>query len=318
MDDFLLRNTPWEPVALDPAVAAARTALARALPDLLAIEDSSLERPWMWNGGENDFRYGFYRQVEAFTQAAADARQILTTTDPSPCSAVAPLGAATQARWDLHGAIADLRDASLDADPGRGEWTVRQTLAHIVNGQRAYAWFTAWWVGRRNAPIPDAAVLDKVGSELPDESTEAPGTLLEIRGRFDDILDLGASRLAPLDGGQLAYRARWSGVEVTVGFRLWRWVGHLREHTLQVDKTLLMLGQEPREVARLVRLVLAAYGELEAAAFGREPQVLALPGADGRSAADVVRDAAAGLPALAKELRAVAEAPDSPEVTQPA
>jgi hypothetical protein len=44
---------------------------------------------------------------------------------------------------------------------------------------------------------------------------------------------------------------------------------HLREHTIQVEKTLAMLGRAPSEPQRLARLVLAAFGRAEATAFGR-------------------------------------------------
>jgi hypothetical protein len=100
--------------------------------------------------------------------------------------------------------------------------------------------------------------------------------------------------------------ARWSGTAVTVGFRLNRWASHLREHTIQVEKTLVMLDDQPREVERLVRIIMAAYGRLEATGYGRAPEALARTGGDGRSAADVVREALASAPSVAAELRVLA------------
>jgi hypothetical protein len=101
-------------------------------------------------------------------------------------------------------------------------------------------------------------------------------------------------------------RARWSGTAVTVGFRLNRWASHLREHTIQVEKTLVMLNDQPSEVERLVRIIVAAYGRLEATGYGRAPQALSRAGSDGRSAANVVSDALASAPSLAAELRRTA------------
>jgi hypothetical protein len=57
---------------------------------------------------------------------------------------------------------------------------------------------------------------------------------------------------------------------VTLGFRTHRWGAHLEEHTLQVEKTLAMLGAPVPETARLHRLLCRAWGDLEAL-------VLALP-----------------------------------------
>jgi hypothetical protein len=67
-----------------------------------------------------------------------------------------------------------------------------------------------------------------------------------------------------------------------------------------------MLDDQPREVERLVRIVVAAYGRLEATGYGRAPEALARTGSEGRSATDVVREALASAPALAAELRMMA------------
>lgn len=105
---------------------------------------------------------------------------------------------------------------------------------------------------------------------MPDDATaEAVGTFDDLRGRLDAILDLGMERLAGLPDDRLALPTRWSGFPVTLGFRIGRWSSHIREHTIQVEKTLAMLGHVPTEPARLARHLLAAYGRAEAAVFGR-------------------------------------------------
>ena len=109
------------------------------------------------------------------------------------------------------------------------------------------------------------------------------------------ILDLGAERLAGLPDERLAFGARWARFPVTVRFRILRWASHLREHTIQVEKTLVMLGHVPNEPARLVRNMLAAYGRAESVVFGRQ----ASAGID--AAADRIASAAA-------EARAAVEA----------
>ena len=105
---------------------------------------------------------------------------------------------------------------------------------------------------------------------MPDEATtEAEGSSADLRARLDAILDLSAERLAGMPDDRLELAARWSGFPVTIGFRLGRWGSHIREHTIQVEKTLAWLGAEPTEPERLARHVLSAYGRAEAAVFGR-------------------------------------------------
>lgn len=311
MDDLLVRNTPGPTIHLDASMAAARGALDRAVTDFLAIPDSALAGDWMWNRGENEVRYGYYRVYEQLEEAAGAVRRILAATDPEPEPAVDPIAAATAARWDLHGLLASVTDADLDRDPGGGEWTLRQTFAHVVEVQRAYSWLTAWWLGKRHEPELPKRVPVEITAGLPDGASNGLGTLAEIRERLDVLLDSGAGRLAGLGHDEVAAHARWSGTVVTVGFRLWRWSSHLREHTIQVEKTLVMLDEPPSEAQRLVRMVVAAYGRLEAAAYGRTPEALARPGPDGRSAAEVIGESLASAPALASEVRrtALAAAP---------
>ena len=144
----------------------------------------------------------------------------------------------------------------------------------MINSQRAYGSFTAWWLARADAPDFPPQVPDGVAPDFPDDEAEGQGSLDDIRARLDAIVDLAAGRLGGLDDEALAARARWSGFAVDVGFRLGRWSSHMREHTVQVDKTLAMLGRAPTEVERLVRLVNGAYGRLEAVVFALPPAVV--------------------------------------------
>ena len=189
--------------------------------------------------------------LEALELAAGAASAAVAASGSRPAGA-APFGDATAARWDLHGVLAPLADADLDADPGGGEWTIRQTLAHIVYVQRAYPAFASWWLSREQTPELPASIPDGVDEGFPEEEAEGVGTLAEIRGRLDDAMDGASERMAGLDEAQLATPARWSGYAVDVGFRLGRMSSHLQEHTVQVDKTLVMLDRTPPEAHRLV------------------------------------------------------------------
>ena len=143
---------------------------------------------------------------------------------------------------------------------------------------------------------------------MPDEAVEGQGTLDEIRARLDDLLDAGMAHLGDLDDAALAVAARsWrSGSRVDVGFRLGRWSSHIHEHTVQVDKTLAMIGWAPREVNRLVGLVVGAYGRLEEQVFGLPAAALERAGDDGRTPATLIEAATTRVVADAASVRAAA------------
>ncbi len=277
LDAPLLDRT--DPALIRPLPAAlvdARADVIAAAHDLLAIPETALAGPGAWTGegGEEEVRYGAYRAAESLEQAEIEARALTSGADAAERAAARIIGLATAARWDLHGLLVALDDALLDADPGGGEWSVRLTLGHIIAGQRGYAWGTAWWLEQAYDPAtPDIPrrIDESLWETLPDEATtEAAGSVDDLRLRLDEILDLSAERMAGVPDDRLALGSAWSGFHVSIGFRLGRWASHIREHTIQVEKTLALVGHVPSEPARLVRHVLASYGRAEAVVFARD------------------------------------------------
>jgi hypothetical protein len=53
-----------------------------------------------------------------------------------------------------------------------------------------------------------------------------------------------------------------------LSFRLGRFDSHLRQHTVQIEKTLVDLGYLPNESKRLLRLIYAALAGVEGALLG--------------------------------------------------
>jgi hypothetical protein len=297
-------------VPLHPAVVATRAPLAAVIADLLAIPDDELERRWRWlpsDIDELDVRYGLYRVHESLESAIA---AIATGRgDSGPGASIGPaipfLDAMAVARWELHGALAGLSAADWDADPGGGEWTVRQTLGHIISSQRSYGWFNAWFV--REGFVEGLAIRPPAGT-LPDEPTEeaeATGTEAEVRARLDEVVDANIAANAAFDGPAMRVGARWMGMHVPIDFRLGRYGSHIREHTIQVDKTLAMIGRQPTEVERVVRLILGSYGRLEAVFVGRTAEDLVRPFPDGSTALGQLESAVADSVATAASIRAV-------------
>jgi uncharacterized damage-inducible protein DinB len=286
-------------------VMAARASMKRISEALASVPDAAMERPWRWQDDDADVRYGAYRCYELIEGAGFAVARRLAAGAYRSTAAQPIVAAATAARWDLHGILVPLGDDDLDRDPGGGEWTLRQTLGHIVNVQRAYAWFTAWWLARRDADDFPKAVPDDVDAELPTEEAEGEGSLADIRARLDAVLDLAAGRFAGVDDAGLAVRARWAGFPVTVGFRLARWSSHLREHTVQVEKTLALLGRAPTEADRLVGLVVGAYGRTEERVFGVPSEAL-VADATGTSPDGIIAEACATAARHADEVAAAA------------
>ena len=304
LDDFLLRYAPGPRVPLSPALPSARAALARATETLRAIPDAALPGPWSKWGPDGEVRYGFYRILESLETAelaaSAAVRRATERVGVARSASGDLTSLTTAARWDLHGRLAVIDDGILDTDPGGGEWNLRQTMAHVVSGQRGYGWYTAYWLAQGAADANDLPL------RVPDEELEGRGSLAEIRDRFDSTVDGSTEVLGRLDEQALALGSRWMGNPVTIGFRIGRWSSHIREHTVQVDKTLAMIGWMPREVDRLIGLIHAAYGRLEAAVYAVPTDVLESTEEDGRTPAVIVEDALASAEEVAAEVADIA------------
>jgi hypothetical protein len=281
VEPLLVAWSPVAPIELSPEVLALRAAVESAGRSLLRVPDDRLEPEWSWPGSSSavDVRYGFFRLLELLEGSRGAVVAALAGNDVTP-AAGGRLGAwATVARWSLHGLLLPLGDAALDRDPGHGEWAIRETMGHVLTTQRFYSRFTAWWLTQ--APAPAAAVPGELSADVPERLVEAAGSMDDIRAKLDALLDLSMASLGRLDDDQVAVPARWSGGEVTAGFRIGRWGSHIREHSIQVEKTLVMLNRPIPEVERLIRMVFEAYGRLEETVFG-------LDAADARPAAGIL------------------------------
>jgi hypothetical protein len=294
-DDALARPLPR-------ALREARDQVRALAGDLLAIPQAGLVRPWSWIGGsEEEVRYGAFRAYELFERAAIDARRAIGSTPADSGLAASTIAPATAARWDLEGVLVSVADAVFEAEPAPGEWSIRETLGHAINSQRGYAWGSAWWLeqryGVRDPDLPPS-VAEEVFADLPEDADAAVGSPSDVRSTLEGIVDLSAERLAGLPDSDLEFGARWSGFAVPVSFRLGRMSSHLREHTIQVEKSLEMLNRTPTEPERLVRLIFAAYGSAEAVVFGQ---------AHSAEAAEIVRQAASEARDAVADARRAAE-----------
>lgn len=309
MQDPLVEFATVPPVPWHAAVLATREPLARLVADLLTVSDDRLPEPWTWRPGDleplegRDAMYRIHERLEAAIAEIDTGRSVASGSAIGPTLPL--LASMTAARWDLHGVLASLDAAVWDEAP-EGEWSIRRTLAHVIGTQRSYGWTSAWFVRGgvvgREVPYPP----DEAFPPEPTSDDDGAGSSTDVRTRLDSVVDANAAASAALDDAAMRISARWSDLPVTIGFRFGRYGSHVREHTIQVEKTLALLGRTPTEIDRLVRLVLATYGRLEARFVGRRPDELERPlrGGSETSAIAIIEAAMDDALALAAAIRA--------------
>lgn len=307
---FLAAHSPAPITTPAPSVARTRAAMETAGRDLVAIPDPALAKVWRWRDRDSDVRYGLFRVLESVEAATAEIAAILGATGAKRSAAALRIAPSTVSRWALHGRLVGLDDGSLDRIGKEGEWTLRETLAHIIGGQRGYAAYNAWYWKRASDDRPTDAERAALDTEagLPEEVEEGVGTLSVIRARLDETFDEGAAYLAGIPNAGLQQRAWWSGIPVDLEFRLGRLSSHTIEHTIQIDKTLSWLDWRPTEAQRIVADLYTAWGRLEALILPIEPEALSKRDAAGRSVDSVLATLATQIVADAKSASAAAAA----------
>ena len=225
------------------------------------LEDAALEADWSWRGGSLQVRDALYRSLGDELDALVAART-RWDRDPATTDAERILALADRALGSLRGLLVGLDDVLLDRSFAPGEWTLRETLRHLFDVERRYATNTSHAVHRRD----DERLSLELGDPgmAPSEPAETAGGIERVVEKLVTARDRSDALLGATPNATLERPSRWSGVEVTVRFRLHRFGEHLVEHTIQCEKVLDGLGVRQGEARRIVRQIWSARAELEA------------------------------------------------------
>jgi hypothetical protein len=114
-----------------------------------------------------------------------------------------------------------------------------------------------------------AEVAEFVGSFEEFERTMNRLSLAGILAYYDSLHKRVLRELTDIKAFELeAESIWWEGMPFTVEFRLHRPDAHMRQHTVQIEKTLDLLGQSPTEPRRLLRLIYAALADVDRIIIG--------------------------------------------------
>jgi hypothetical protein len=249
-------------------------AVERLVKASVHLSDADLGRTYVWEAYDDDgLRFALltaHHLVRETTATVAAAR--LGAGKPFS-EAQRILAQVHEAYRDLTGALAGTSDGEMDAAPPDAQWPLREILKHILDAEYGFlaailAALEAVRAGRPSEPDEAAFKSHRRPGEDPSGS------------RADALSALFRSHVAvgrALDGvtdTELATPSWfWEDTGYSIRFRMHRFEEHLRQHTIQVDKTLVALGHPPTEAERLVRnlhLALAGLESVSGAGVGRE------------------------------------------------
>ncbi|HYY55270.1 MAG TPA: DinB family protein, partial [Candidatus Dormibacteraeota bacterium] len=121
----------------------------KAMRAYALLDDAALDATWSWRGGTLQLRDALYRSLGDELDALVVARA-RWERDPATTDAERILALADRAMGGLRGLLVGQDDALLDRVPAPGEWTLRETLRHMLDVERRYATNTSHAVHRRD------------------------------------------------------------------------------------------------------------------------------------------------------------------------
>ena len=240
------------------------------------VPDSDLDREWSWGTYDSEgLRFAFFRTYEELRELAVRMAAERAARGRTASSAQRILYQYHTAYCDLEAALLGVQAGEANRTPGEGEWSLRQIAAHIVEAEVGFFGVVKYALDRhrssdgRPAQIPDEEWETIIGMNEASIEKILNGPLAGIRSYYEALHEQVLLEFADINEGELTVPSMyWEGYEMSLRFRLHRFDSHLRQHIVQVDKTLEVTGHSPNESKRLLRLIYSALGETEGATIG--------------------------------------------------
>jgi hypothetical protein len=241
-----------------------------------ALADVDLLRDWAWQAYRDGVRYAFFRTYEELRELAANTAAERAASGPALTLAQRALALYHGAYREMWALLIGLPDVELDRVPAEDEWPLRRVLDHAIEADGGFYGVIGYALERqrsgdeRPAEIPREYWHTLFGPhEEAGYQAALAGTKAEIQAYHAALHNRMVREFATITDDEIALPSRyWEGYSLPIQFRLHRLESHIREHTIQIEKTLDMLGRRPAEAMRLLRLIYAALADAEGAAIG--------------------------------------------------
>jgi hypothetical protein len=252
--------------------------LAKAVEDfshlLLPVSEKDLERAWIWKDhDEEGIRFAFFVTIQQLRQLA-----VMLASKRKPVTQVQHiLGQYHKQYMDLQATILRLSEEEAGQAPSEDEWPVRRVYAHILGAEIGFSAVISFALeGHRAGNWKPERITDEDETRISGLSENEYDTLMD--GSFKDMLTFHhefhpklVQEFSSITDNELELpSAMWEETRFPIRHRLHRYEAHFIQHTVQIDKTLVAIGQAPSETKRLIRYLFAALAEVESNLIGED------------------------------------------------
>jgi hypothetical protein len=241
---------------------------------MLPLSEKDLEREWRWKDhDEEGIRFAFFVTLQELRQLAVT----LSALRSRPTAAQHILSQYHAAYTDLQAAVLGISNQDAERSPTEGEWSVKQAYSHILGTDFGFSAVLRYALeGHRSNQWTPGRIPEKEYPRLYGLSDEEYDELME--SSFDHMRSVHRrlhlrilDEFKTISDRELDLPAIfWEDTRFPIRHRLHRYEAHFTQHTVQIDKTLIVIGRPPSESKRLLRRIYAALAEVEGLMIGAE------------------------------------------------
>lgn len=235
----------------------------------VGLSDTDLDRAYVWRDYHDDgLRFALLTAHHLLRDTAAQVAAARLAAGQPFSEAQRILAQVHESYRDLTGALAGTSEADLDAAPPNEQWPLRAVLKHMLGAEVSFlasieVALDAVRAGKSSEESEAAWEANRHSPEDP-AGSRADALNALFRSHAAILRALGSVTDAELDTPSFF----WESVAYPIRFRMHRFEAHMRQHTVQVDKTLVAIGHPPTEAERLVRNLYTALAGVESVSSG--------------------------------------------------
>ena len=240
------------------------------------MPDNDLEKEWTWGSYESeDVRFAFFRTYEELCELAVKLRGFRNVSELPQTEAQLILSQYHAAFMDLQGLLLGVAGNLIERLPAEGEWPLREILAHIIGADLGFYVIIKYTLDRHRqghdplVELSDETWLAIAGLEETEVDSIMDGSMEDLQTFHSDLHERILIDFANISESELEIPFRyWEKEPMRLRFRLHRCDSHMRQHTIQAEKSLQSLGYVPNEAKRLLRLLYTALAEINGTLVG--------------------------------------------------
>jgi hypothetical protein len=233
------------------------------------LSDADLDKTYVWEDYDDDgLRFALLTAHHILRDTHAHVAATRLGAGQPFSEAQRILAQFHEAYRDLTGALAGVSEAEFDVAPPDEQWPIREVLKHVLGAETGFlaAIELALAAARSGRPsIADEAAFTAKRRPAEDASGSRSDALNALFRSHVTILG-GLSGVTDTELDTPSWF--WEDTGYPIRFRMHRFEEHLRQHIIQVDKTLVAIGHPPTEAERLVRNLYTALAGVESVAAG--------------------------------------------------